>query len=104
MTQLAVVCVAQVALVALLLVRRRQRDPDIRQLIALVDRLCQRVQAPQTAVLEHREREAPAPTAQYAPPAVEPDDDEGYWEAKERLAEQMMRAEVAARDAEADGG
>lgn len=75
---------------------RETAHPDLTELIALTDRLCQRVQAPEQAVLEHQLQDLPV-----SPPAVTPDDDDAYWEAmrgttldKESLAEQLMEAEL----------
>lgn len=70
--------------------------PDIAQLVALVDRLCQRLQAPDHAVVEHAQAQPLPPM----PQAVLPDDDEGWHRAqaltKEQLAEQAMAAELNA--------
>lgn len=75
-----------------------QASPDLTELIALVDRLCQRLQAPEQAIVDHQIQQVDLPT----PPAVQPDDDQGYWEAMERintmskgdLAEHAMSAEI----------
>lgn len=61
---------------------------------ALVERLLQRIQAPEAAVVEHT-------VAQpfVSPPAVTPDDDMDFWEArlgKDELAEILMAQEQAA--------
>jgi hypothetical protein len=70
--------------------------PDLTALIDLVDRLCQRIQAPEQAVIEHSIQQ-PLPDV---PPTVRPDDDRGYWEAlnlsKEDLAEGAMAGELNA--------
>lgn len=58
---------------------------------ALVERLLQRVQAPEQAVMEHAMAQ-PLPS----PPAVIPDDDGDFWESrmsKEELAEALMQQE-----------
>jgi hypothetical protein len=56
------------------------------------------LQAPGAAVLEHDEAvRAPRPP-EYAPPALEPEDDEGYWMSREKLAELAMQAEVDERN------
>lgn len=85
----------ELALVAVLgfVLLRSNRD-----LIALTDRLCQRLQAPGAAVLEHDEAVRAQRSEEYAPPAVEPDDDEGFWMSREKLAEYAMKAEVDGRD------
>jgi len=67
--------------------------PDMSMLIDLVDRLCQRVQAPQAAIIEHSAGVMPG----YAPASVSTESDEDYWRAqlsKEELAERMMAAEL----------
>lgn len=58
---------------------------------ALVERLLQRIQAPETAVIEHTVAQPFA-----SPPAVTPDDDTDFWEArlgKDELAEILMAQE-----------
>lgn len=60
------------------------RSPDLEQLIALTDRLCQRIQAPELAVLEHQQA-GPALT----PPAVGFDDDEAFHAAHGLTTEQL---------------
>jgi hypothetical protein len=71
-----------------------QKNPDLDQIIGLVDRLCQRVQAPSQAVVDHSVGLAPP-----SPPAVGFDDDEAFHAAremsKEALADMLMDAEVA---------
>lgn len=60
---------------------------------ALVERLLQRIQAPETAVIEHSVAQPFA-----SPAAVTPDDDQDFWEArmtKEQLAELAMSYEKA---------
>jgi hypothetical protein len=88
---LSAIAAIQLAVIGLLVVERRKASADF---IALVDRLCQRVQNPNAAVLEHDEAVRARHPAEYAPPAVEPDDDEGYWLSREKLAEYTMKAEV----------
>jgi hypothetical protein len=58
-------------------------SPDLRELVACVDRLCQRVQAPEYAVAEHAQHNV----AQDMPQAVSMFDDEEHWASKEELAE-----------------
>lgn len=60
-------------------------SPDLRELIGLVDRLCQRVQAPGYAVAEHAQHAM----TQDAPQAVSMFDDEEHWASKEDLAEAL---------------
>jgi hypothetical protein len=59
--------------------------------------LLQRIQAPEQAVLEHQTVRGIT-----SPPAVNPFDDEDYWQAanmtKEQLAEQMTTLELARTD------
>ena len=80
--------------VVVLLAERWQDHRHQRELIALIDRLCQRVQAPHAAVLEHDEQVREPRSEEYAPPAVEPDDDEAFWTSRDRLADLMMAQEV----------
>jgi len=70
----------------------KQKNPDLEQIIALADRMAQRIQAPQQAVYEHAAVQLPPD-----PPAVGFDDDAGYWEArlsKDELAEALMAEET----------
>ena len=90
MTALAVIAGVELLIIGYLVFERRKANADF---IALVDRLCQRVQNPAAAVLEHDESVRAHRTAEYAPPALVPDDDEGFWMSRERLAEAMMEAE-----------
>jgi hypothetical protein len=82
-TALVIVDGLLVVLVALLLWGRRQGNPDVEQLIALIDRLCVRIQAPQLAAIEE----------------VNPFSDSEYWESREALAERLMHEEVDAGSA-----
>lgn len=70
-----------------------QKNPDLEQLIALIDRQMQRIQAPQQAVVDHSIAAA-APSH----PAVPFDDDEAFHQAHsmtvEELAEAAWNAEV----------
>ncbi len=72
--------------------------PDLAALVDLVDRLCQRLQAPETAIVDHQlSQQMP-----YMPQAVNPEGpDDEFWEAhdisKETLAEQLAEQEFAAR-------
>ena len=75
---------------------RQAAHPDLTELISLVDRLCQRVQAPEQAVLEHTLSDLPE-----SPTPVNPEDDQSYWDAqitaldKDQLADQAMEAELS---------
>lgn len=70
-----------------------QKNPDLEQLIALIDRQMQRIQAPAQAVMDHS-----VGLAAPSPPAIPFDDDDAFNESrqmsKEDLAEHLMRAEV----------
>lgn len=65
-------------------------SPDLTQLVALVDRLCQRVQAPDVAVTQH----AAQGGEQWAPPAIGFDDDEAFMQSKEDLALMLAQGKV----------
>jgi adenine-specific DNA methylase len=82
-------------MVAFLLGENRQSNADY---IALIDRLCQRLQAPAAAVLEHDEMTRGRRGEEYAPPAVEPDDDEAFWQSRDKLAEYVMSRELDERN------
>lgn len=94
MTLLAVFAAIELALIAFLVVERRKSEMVH---TALVDRLCQRLQAPGAAILEHDEAVRGGRGAEYAPPALDPEDDEAFWLSRERLAEAMMEAERVER-------
>lgn len=66
----------------------RCASPDLCEMVALVDRLCQRVQAPQAAVAEH------AAGVFSAPQHVPMDDDSAYHQSKEELADLLEAARV----------
>lgn len=87
MIYLAVIVAAQLALIALLVIERR-RDRELH--IAQVDRMAQRIQAPELAIAEH----AQAAVGEWAPPAVTMDDDQSHWEAKEDLANRLAEMEM----------
>lgn len=95
---MTIALVALVAVVALLCFdrwqQRRHPDPAVVELIGLCDRLCQRLQAPQAAVIEHDEKVRERLPAEYAPPAVPPDDDEAFWASRDKLAELAMQQEL----------
>jgi hypothetical protein len=63
-------------------------SPDLRELVECIDRLCQRVQAPEYAIAEHAQTVVP----QQAPQAVSMFDDEDHWASKDELAELVDRA------------
>jgi hypothetical protein len=71
---------------------RAQADRD--KLLATIDELCQRIQAPDQAVVDYQARQGAATS----PPAVGFDDDEDWWRAqemtKEQLAEHLMKVEL----------
>jgi len=74
---------------------RTKPNPDTTALIALVERMAQRIQAPTEAVVEHQ-LAAPLPDS---PPAIPFDNDQAFWEAqeplsKEALADALMEAEA----------
>lgn len=69
---------------------RAKAAPDLTELVALIDRLCQRVQAPEQAVVEHAMAQPLPPM----PQVIEMDDDDAHWEAKEQMAEREMMAEL----------
>ena len=75
---------------------RATPNPDTLALIALTENLCQRIQAPEQAVIDHSIA-APV-TPDMIPAAVNPDVDADYWDklgpSKERLAELLEQAEV----------
>lgn len=93
-----------VVLAALVLLERRASrrqpvpNPDLLALVGLIDRLCQRIQAPAQAVFEHSTEQV-RPGSEEAPPAVHPDNDADFWEAREALAERLMAEENRERDA-----
>ena len=93
MTALAVFAAAELVLIAYLIFEHRRTERDH---IAQVDRLCQRLQAPGAAVLEHDEAVRQRPPEDYAPPGLEPEDDDGYWASRDKLAEYAMNEELAA--------
>lgn len=90
--------IAVTALAAFLLYERRAErrrvDPQLQALIKLCDRLCQRLQAPHAAILEHDEQVREPRSDEYAPPAVPPDDDDAFWASRDKLAELLMEQEV----------
>lgn len=80
--------------VVVFLLWERHHAADTQALISLVDRMAQRIQAPNAAILEHDELVRELRTEEYAPPAVAPDDDEGYWASRDKLAELLMEQEA----------
>lgn len=74
---------------------RAKPTPDTAALIALTDRMAQRLQAPAEAVVEHQ-LAGPLPPS---PSAIPLDDDDAFWKAqepmsKEALADALMEAET----------
>jgi len=90
-TALAIVAGSLVGLVAFLLWERHRPDPDVAALIALIDRLCRRIQAPQLAAIETQNE-----LVGQNPIAVNPEVDDEYWESREALAERLMHEEAHA--------
>jgi hypothetical protein len=80
------------------LLRAQQRDratpnPDTAALTATVENLCQRIQAPQQAVIDHALAQPVGPQ----PTVPLPDDDNAFWvgqETREELADRLLAAEV----------
>lgn len=64
----------------------RERAAHARQIADL----CQRLQAPEHAVTQHYNEAVESKSL----PAVMPDDDEDFWEAKDALAERLAAEEV----------
>lgn len=88
MIELTVIVACQLALIVLLVLERRlEREAHTAQL----DRLLQRIQAPEYAIAEHAQQATPL----WAPPAVAMDDDASHWEAKEDLAQRLSDLEMA---------
>jgi len=91
---LAVFAAAELVLIGVLVRERYRVHPDLGPLLETIASLCQRVQAPGAAVLEHDERTREQPPEGYAPTAIEPDDDKAYWLSREALAEGAMTYET----------
>jgi len=91
---LTALAAAELVLIGVLVRDRYRAHPDLEPLLNTIQSLCQRLQAPGTAVLEHDERVRVQPPEGYAPPAIEPDDDEAYWLSREALAEGAMKYET----------
>ena len=87
---LAVVALAELAVIVLLIRLAHTDDGQLGQIIAMADRMARRLQAPQLAAIEQANEQSPL----YAPPALIPDDDDAYWESREALADRAMREEV----------
>jgi hypothetical protein len=77
----AAICFAQLAVIVLLLWDRRI---ERREHAAQVAVLCQRLQAPQLAIVAH---DRDGVVAMPQPPAF--DDDEAHWMSKDELAEKL---------------
>lgn len=95
---LIILSVVVMLLLAERMQEHRHANPDVAKLIGLCDRLCQRLQAPHAAVLEHDEQVRQRRDEEYAPPAVTPEVDEEFWASREKLAELMMDQETGGRD------
>jgi hypothetical protein len=67
----------------------RSGSPDLRELVECIDRLCQRIQAPDVAVATHANAMMPGPP----PLAVSMFDDDDHWQSKEALAD-LVEAQV----------
>jgi hypothetical protein len=67
-------------------------SPDLRELVECIDRLCQRVQAPEVAVAQHA---AMLPVAD-PPQAVSMFDDEDHWAASAGLTKEELADAVSA--------
>jgi hypothetical protein len=70
----------------------RCSSPDLCEMTALVDRLCQRIQAPELATAQHHNLAEPM----YAPQHVPIDDDAAYFESKEDMAQRLADMELHA--------
>jgi hypothetical protein len=90
---LGLVCLAQLVLVVFVLTTRRDDGTQLGELIALADRMAQRLQAPQAAVAAAASEITDPST--YAPPALIPDDDDAFWESREGLAQRLAAEEAA---------
>ena len=89
---LGVVALGQLVLLGLVLFWRR--DDHTAELLAVVDGLARRIQAPGRAAYEPTLQEGPqSPT--YAPQAIPPDDDEAYWASREELAALAAKDELS---------
>jgi hypothetical protein len=64
----------------------RSGSPDLRELVECIDRLCQRIQAPEVAIAEHA---AMVPVAD-PPQAVSMFDDDDHWAAMNRLTKEEL--------------
>lgn len=76
---------------------RAYADRERQEFIALTDRLLQRIQAPEQAVMDHSVTQVPFPL----PEAVNPESDTEFWESqltKEQLADALMAQERMAHE------
>ena len=100
---LVAVLIAQSVLIAWLVDEQRKQpkliadivrcsSPDLREMVELVDRLCQRIQAPEVAVAEHAGRQFSTDVPMHVPM----DNDAEFWLAKEELAERLAGLNGAA--------
>ena len=88
---LAVVALAELAVIVLLIRLAHADNGQLGQIIAMADGMAKRLQAPQLAAIETANEEH---SPLYAPPALIPDDDDAYWENREQLADRLMKEEV----------
>ena len=65
------------------------------RMIAQNDRLCQRIQAPEYAVVEHAQAQPLGPL----PQTVEMDDDSAHWESRDEMAQRLYDEEVERQQA-----
>lgn len=100
---IALVLIAQFALIAWLVYEQQKTprliaevvrcsSPDLREMVELVDRLCQRIQAPEVAVAEHAGRQFSTDIPMHVPM----DNDDEYWASKDELAETLAGLNGAA--------
>lgn len=67
----------------------KSASPDLRELVECIDRLCQRIQAPDIAVAQHAYATEPPSSM----PAVSMFDDDDHWASKDELAD-LVDAQV----------
>lgn len=68
-------------------------SPDLSTMVELVESLCQRIQAPEVAVMAHANGTLGADMPMHVPL----DDDDEHWVAKEELADRAFREELGGR-------
>lgn len=97
MTALAIIAAAELVLIGFLVWERHRAHPDLDPLLDTITKLCQRVQAPGAAVVAFDEATRQHPPESYAPPGIEPDDDDSYWLSRDKLADYAMTQETDGR-------